>query len=163
MPRGPDPTAPDLQPYRAPAGGSYAGTGGGSCRYRVTSTSACWPVHPGARRDVPDVLGEHIRVAVHAHAVVVRRVPRTSRQLDDAAPHVGGRYKPGQATASVVIDLHHVAVAQAACCGVVGMDAQRLASPYLRRLAVRSVVKLAVQASRRVVGDQVQRIALGGR
>src|SRR5204863_5049501 len=56
-----------------------------------------------------------------------------------------------------------VAVVDAACRRVVGMDANGFASGNLRRLTVCARVELTVQPRRRLIGDEMQRELLGPR
>ena len=62
----------------------------------------------------------------------------------------------GQALTAVVEDAHDVAVGDPARGCVLGAQADRLAALHLAGLAVVARVELAVQAPRRVVGDEQQ-------
>ena len=113
----------------------------------------------------PTVGGEHVRVAVRARRAAGRAgrpgQPGAGRQVHDTRSNVGGDDRAGEARASIVEHAHDIAVAR---CRARRRHRDGCGSARGRppcRLAVLAGVELAVQTRRRLVGDQVQREALG--
>ncbi len=104
---------------------------------------------------------QHIRVAVHADWVVGGRivgvVPGSGGELDDTGAQCLAQHRAGEAGPTVVVEAHHVPVANASRRGVLRMDADRLAVLDLRFEAGGAEIQLTVQAGRRLVGDELQR------
>ena len=94
---------------------------------------------------------------------VQRIVPGAGRDLHDAGPQRLAQQRAGEAAAALVVELHDVAVLDVARRGVLRMQAHRLATIDLRGEAGGAEIQLAVQPGRRLVGDQLQWEAGGGR
>src|SRR4029077_5293566 len=82
-----------------------------------------------------DIAGHHVRVTVYTlrlHRVgILGIVPRAGRQLDDSGSQRLAQHRAGEAGSAVVVKAHDVALRDAACRGILRMDADRPAPPSL--------------------------------
>ena len=121
-----------LRHYAAPGGGSNARTGGNGPSNRSTSTTAIWPAQPCARRDVPISRVSTFGLPCTQGGCCRRpdRPGRTRRRSKVATmPGAMRRSAPRRrGSAEIVEHPYDIAVADAARCGVVWVDADRLAA-----------------------------------
>jgi len=121
-----------------------------------TSTSALCATGPCASFDV----GQDIRIAVLVQATDFtwdyRVEPNSSRNLDDARPHLIAENRAGQHGAAIIEDADDVAVCDFATPSVVRMDTHRLAPSDLTLLADDAHVHLAMEPRRRLGRQQMQ-------
>ena len=107
---------------------------------------------------------ERVGVAVHVDAAaldVLRIEPgavvEDDDALEDALRHIGARKR----CAALVGDEHDVAVPDAACGGVIGMDPERLAVLDVGEVVAHRAVELAVHAVAALAGHEGERSGLG--
>src|SRR5439155_13432982 len=106
---------------------------------------------------------EDVRVPVDTHRVGIGRgervVPGAGGELYHSRAYRVAHDGAGETAPAVVEDAHDVPAADPAPGGVGRVDAERLPSLHLGGLAERPDVELAVESRRRVVRDEVERIA----